>query len=139
MVKTWVKAGMGGVLLWVGVLSVVPEARADALKCDRSELQRLESEARALAVPEGCEDAGQCRSAPVGSKACGGPRGYVVYCATSTDEDRLLKALDQLVKREDRFNRQCGAISTCEFLLPPELELVEGVCRAVPPSTETLP
>lgn len=147
MVKTWIKAGVGGVLLWAGVLGDAalaqetsePEARTDPRQCDRGELQQLETEALALAVPEGCQDVSQCRSAPVGSKACGGPRSYVVYCATSTDEERLLRALDQLVKREDRFNRQCGAISTCEFLLPPTLELVEGVCRAGPPATEPLP
>ncbi|WP_257457942.1 hypothetical protein [Archangium lipolyticum] len=138
MVKTWVKMGMGCVLLWAGVASAQetsePEARAGYQSCDRAEIDQLESEALALAAPGGCEDVGQCRSAPVGAKACGGPRSHVVYCATSTDEDRLLKALERLEKREGQFNQQCDVFSTCEFISPPELELVEGQCRAVTPS-----
>jgi hypothetical protein len=143
MMKTWVKACMGSVLLWAGAVLAQetsdPKAQADSRQCDRAELQELEREALAFAVPGGCEDVGQCRSAPVGVKACGGPRSYVVYCATSTDEDRLRKALDRLARREERFNRQCGVFSTCEFLSPPELELVEGECRAVTPQPDTLP
>ena len=52
---------------------------------DQAELARLEAEARALASPDGCAQPGDCRSAPVGAKACGGPRSYVVYCAATTD------------------------------------------------------
>ena len=69
-------------------------------------------------------DVSQCRTAPVGVRACGGPRDYVVYCTESTDEGALLRALDRLARREDRFNRQCDIISTCIFISPPEVELL---------------
>ncbi len=137
MKRTWVKAGLGLALLWTS--AVAQEQEAGPNQCDRGEIQQLETEARELAEAGGCTDVSQCRAAPVGEQACGGPRGYVVYCAATTDEDALLKALDQLRKREDRFNRQCDAISTCVFYLEPPLELVDGVCRAAPPPIETLP
>ncbi|MBN1208668.1 MAG: hypothetical protein JXB05_27655 [Myxococcaceae bacterium] len=44
------------------------------------QLQDLESQARSLAVAEGCSDASSCKAAPVGAMACGGPRDYLVYC-----------------------------------------------------------
>jgi hypothetical protein len=155
------KAGMG-LMLWGGVCvgisaweataltSQEPETSEDGLAqelgapaeerlCDPTKIQALETEARELVEAGGCTDVSQCRTAPVGSRACGGPRDYVVYCAESTNEDALLRALDRLAKREDRFNRQCGVISICIFLSPPEVELVGGVCQAVTPPTDTLP
>ena len=146
--KTWVKAGMGCVLLWAG--AGVASVRGDELpakhctqnaprQCGPSEIQQLESEARALVVAEGCTDVSQCQTAPLGARACGGPRDYVVYCAATTDEQKLQRALDRLAKREDQYNRQCGIVSICSFVAPPEVELVDGMCRAVEPPTNTLP
>jgi hypothetical protein len=111
--------------------------RADQQLCDPSEIQQLEEEARALVNTE-CPDVSQCRTAPVGVRACGGPRDYVVYCAATTPEQELLRALDRLARREGRFNRQCGVVSICIFLSPPEVELVGGQCQAVTPSPEPL-
>jgi hypothetical protein len=86
-----------------------------------------------------CEDVSQCRTAPVGVQSCGGPRDYLVYCATATDEKALQKALDRLARREERFNRQCDIFSICIFLVAPEVELVDGVCRVARPPPEPLP
>jgi hypothetical protein len=101
-------------------------------------IQSLESEARSLAVADGCTDASQCKSAPVGARACGGPRDYLVYCSATTDEDALLKALSRLQKSEQQYNEQCGIMSTCIFLAEPQVELVNGVCQKAESGT-TLP
>jgi hypothetical protein len=100
---------------------------------------QLETEARELVVAEGCTDVSQCRAAPVGVQACGGPRDYVVYCSAATDENALLRALKRLEQREERFNRQCDVVSICVFLLEPQLELVNGVCQEAAPPPDTLP
>ena len=97
---------------------------------DRALLERLEREARALATTSGCESATSCKAAPVGAKACGGPRGYLVYCVRSTDEPALLAKLDTLQRLEREFNTRHNIISTCEFISPPEVEVAGGVCRA---------
>lgn len=90
----------------------------------------LEAEARALADTTGCTDADACRTAPVGVKACGGPRDYLVYCATTTNTVALFAKLEELRRAEEAANRASGAVSTCEFVTPPGTELQGGSCRA---------
>ncbi len=97
---------------------------------DTNPVQRLEAEARALARTTGCGQAAQCRSAPVGDRPCGGPRDYLAYCATSTDTVALFRKLEELRRAEQEINQRSGAISTCEFRMPPQTELVGGSCRA---------
>ena len=135
MSKLWLNAGLGLALLCTSAFATEAERK----QCDRSEIQQLENDARALVRTGGCEDVSQCRAAPVGVQACGGPRDYVVYCSVTTNEKALLRALDKLARREERFNRQCDVISICIFRTPPEIELVNGVCQEVLPSTDTLP
>ena len=136
MMRTWMKAaGLGLALL--GTSAIAQEA--GQRQCNRAEIGQLETEARELAVAEGCTDVSQCRAAPVGAQACGGPRGYVVYCSETTDENALVRALKRLEQREERFNRQCDVVSICIFIAEPQLELVEGVCQAAAPPTDTLP
>lgn len=156
MVRRWAGLGLGCALLWAAACGGVPtegasetpqesqhpgvqEDKPEQQRCDRSEVQRLEDEARELAEAGPCEDVRQCRTAPVGVQACGGPRDYLVYCATATDEAALQRALARLARREERFNRQCDVFSICIFLIEPEVELVNGVCQVAQPPVETLP
>ena len=93
-------------------------------------IQELEAQARRLARTEGCTQADQCRTAPVGSRPCGGPREYLVYCAASTDSAALFRVLDELARAEEVYNREQGLVSTCEFRMPPGTELSGRTCRA---------
>ena len=43
-------------------------------------------------------------SAPVGVKACGGPRDYVAYCVTATDTAALFRGLPFFVRSARRFS-----------------------------------
>jgi hypothetical protein len=97
---------------------------------DQAELARLEAEARALVAPDGCTRPGDCRSAPLGAKACGGPRTYVVYCASTTDTVALFRKLEQHRRAEAAFNQKYGRPSTCDLAMPPQTELAGGTCRA---------
>ena len=100
-----------------------------AAESDTSRIARLEREARALAHAEGCA-AGQCRTAPVGSRPCGGPRTYIVYCAATTDSAALFAKLAELARAEDAYNRRKQLASTCEFRMPPGVALSGGRCTA---------
>jgi hypothetical protein len=91
-------------------------------------LDSLEREARALAKVDGCAEARQCRTAPVGSRACGGPRDYLVYCALTTDSAALFRKLSELEAAEQVYNKQAGLVSTCEFRMPPPVGTVGGRC-----------
>jgi hypothetical protein len=107
--------------------------QATARETAHERVQRLEREARALARVDGCTSGGECRAAPVGDRACGGPRTYIVYCARTTDSVALYRKLDELAEAERAYNQQQGGASTCEFRMPPRLVAGLGSCRAAAP------
>ena len=102
-------------------------------EADRAHLARLEARAKALASETGCTTAGSCAAAPVGAKACGGPRYYLPYCPLGTDVAALNATLADIERFERSFNERYGIGSTCDFVVPPALELSAGACRAAAP------
>ena len=99
---------------------------------DTTRIAQLEREARALVRTTGCDAASSCRTAPVGWRACGGPRAYVVYCAASTDTAALLRKLEELRRVEADYLERAGMASTCEMRMPPNVVLEGGSCAASP-------
>lgn len=88
----------------------------------------LMAQVRALAKTTGCATAGDCRALPVGRKACGGPRAYVVYCPASTDESALRAKIGELDRADMEANR--GAVSDCMLVTEPNITVSGGQCRA---------
>lgn len=99
-------------------------------KADWAQIVALEDQAKALVKAEGCSSAAQCRTAPVGSRACGGPRYYLVYCSATTDSAALFRKLDAVAAAEREFNIHYKIMSTCEFRMPPTVALSGGSCQA---------
>lgn len=97
---------------------------------DWAAINQLEAQAKAIAKVEGCSSSGECRAAPVGSTACGGPRYYITYCAKTTDSTALFSKLAQIAKAEQAYNKKYQLVSTCEFRMPPAVEASGGSCRA---------
>jgi hypothetical protein len=93
-------------------------------------IAQLEREARAIAKTTGCSSADQCRAAPVGERPCGGPRDYIVYCARTTNVAALNRKLAELRQVEIELNKKSGAVSTCEYRMPPQVGVSGGSCRA---------
>ena len=110
-----------------------PRAAPAPAESDSGRIARLEREARALAHAEGCS-AGACRTAPVGSRPCGGPRTYLVYCAASTDSAALFAKLAELARAEEAYNSANGLASTCEYRMPPNVSVRGGRCVASEPN-----
>ncbi|MGI8619800.1 MAG: hypothetical protein ACR2L6_12055 [Gemmatimonadaceae bacterium] len=98
---------------------------------DWAAIVALEEEAKVIAKTTGCSSVSQCRAAPVGNRACGGPRYYIPYCSLSTDSVALFRKLDEVARAERAYNAKYGIGSTCEFRSPPPLTLSGGECRAV--------
>jgi hypothetical protein len=96
---------------------------------DWSAILKLEAEAKAIAKTSGCASS-ECRAAPVGSRACGGPRYYLPYCAKTTDSVALYRKLGQVSEAEQAYNKKYNLASTCEFREPPVVEAVGGSCVA---------
>ena len=99
-------------------------------KADWAQIVALEDQAKALVKADGCSSAAQCRTAPVGSRACGGPRYYLVYCAQTTDSAALFQKLDAIARAEREYNAHYQLASTCEFRMPPTLGWSGGSCQA---------
>ncbi|MEO8577491.1 MAG: hypothetical protein ABI556_12355 [Gemmatimonadales bacterium] len=97
---------------------------------DWNAIEQLEAQSKALAVIDGCPSSSDCRSAPVGSRACGGPRYYIPYCAKTTDSVALYKKLAEVSAAEQAYNKKYNLASTCEFRMPPVVESSAGSCVA---------
>ncbi|HEY9448718.1 MAG TPA: hypothetical protein VIQ60_03160 [Gemmatimonadaceae bacterium] len=107
-------------------------AATSSTSSDSADLARLEREALALVHNDGCDSVAQCRVAPVGAKACGGPRYWITFCSTTTDSAALFRKLEELRVAEQAFNQAHGIISDCSIVGPPSLVVSAGVCRAGP-------
>lgn len=99
-------------------------------KAEWEGIVRLEEEAKAIVKANGCTADDQCRTAPVGSRGCGGPRYYLVYCARSTDSVALFRKLDEVAAAERAYNAKYQVVSTCEFRMPPTVGLNGEACAA---------
>lgn len=97
---------------------------------DWAAIERIEGEAKGIARTAGCTASGDCRAAPVGNRACGGPRYYLPYCSKTTDSVALFRKLDEVAKAEQAYNRKYNIASTCEFRMPPTVNAVGGSCVA---------
>jgi hypothetical protein len=104
-------------------------------KADWAQIVALENEAKALVDTTGCASSGECRTAPVGSRGCGGPRYYLVYCSKTTDSVALYTRLAAVSDAERQYNTNYKIVSTCEFRMPPTVAFSGGSCQA-PPSTD---
>lgn len=93
---------------------------------DWTAILKLEGEAKEVAKVAGCTASNDCKAAPVGSRACGGPRYYLPYCAKTTDSVALYRKLDEVAKAEQAYNRKYNLASTCEFRMPPTVQAVGG-------------
>ena len=110
-----------------------PDANAGVPASQQSDwtaIEKIEAEAKTIAKTGGCTASGDCRSAPVGSRACGGPRYYLPYCAKTTDSVALFRKLDEVAKAEQAYNKKYNLASTCEFRMPPTVNAVGGSCVA---------
>ena len=99
-------------------------------KADWAQIVALENEAKGQVKTEGCSSVAQCRTAAVGSRACGGPRYYLVYCSLSTDSAALFRKLDAVAQAEREYNTRYHVVSTCEFRMPPTVAFTGGSCQA---------
>ena len=91
-------------------------------------IEALEAESKAIAKIEGCAASSACRTAPVGSRACGGPRYYIPWCSVTTDSAALYAKLAKVAEAEQAFNRKYSLASTCEMRLAPAVVSSGGIC-----------
>lgn len=111
-----------------------PEPGKDAVsgtkEADWAAIVQLEDQAKRIANVAGCSSDAACRAAPVGSRACGGPRYYIPWCARTTDSAALYSKLSEVSRAEEAYNKKYQLMSTCEYRMPPAVGVVAGACAA---------
>ena len=78
--------------------------------------------------PAACQADGECRTLPVGAKACGGPASWLAYSTRSSDGAQLLVWSDALAARQRQQQQARGQASTCSVVPDPGAACVAGRC-----------
>jgi hypothetical protein len=86
-------------------------------------LQELFTEFSAIAN-EPCTDAEAWEFVAYGSKACGGPQGYIAY-PTTIDVENFLILVENYTAEEALYNSNYDIVSTCDFTISP----IDVVCE----------
>ncbi len=89
---------------------------------------RMESEIQTLVGTATCADSCDCGYAAYGTKACGGPRRFLIFSKSTVDEDLLRRKVAELNAFEDVLNHRYGYYSDCGVEPIPRLGCVDGVC-----------
>ncbi|WP_142785333.1 lipocalin family protein [Changchengzhania lutea] len=86
---------------------------------DHRELMILFNEFQELASRFSCTNASDWAFTAYGSKACGGPQGYIAY-STHIDTAIFLQKVDAYTQAENEYNVKWGIVSTCDIQNPPK-------------------
>jgi len=85
---------------------------------DLAALQQMRANIEAIAESEPCTNAAYWSFTAIGSKACGGPQGYIAY-SNNIDVASFLDLVEAYTLAEQAFNIKWGIFSTCDLALMP--------------------
>ena len=83
-----------------------------------SEMQEVYKEIITISESQKCSDSEEWLFTAYGSKACGGPIGYIVY-SKKIDQNYFLGLVDRFTKLQAEYNRKTGAVSDCALAVRP--------------------
>ncbi|MDI1321952.1 MAG: hypothetical protein PSV36_04340 [Algoriphagus sp.] len=83
-----------------------------------SDMQEVYKEMVSLSESETCSDSTQWLFTAYGSKACGGPIGYIAY-SKKIDQDYFLGLVDRFTELQAEYNQKTGAVSDCALAIRP--------------------
>lgn len=114
---------------------------ADDAKVDEADLLAMSQEITALSTSITCTDASEWSITAVGSKACGGPSGYIAY-SQQIDTVAFLDKVEEYTQANKVYNEENGIVSDCAIEPIPvgvvcsdgEAQLVYDRCELFPDS-----
>ena len=101
------------------------EENTDTMESDRLELSQLKTEIDSIVNASVCDGTHICEFIAYGSKACGGPQGYLVY-STSINVENLKALVDNYNEAEAQFNLKWNILSDCSVPNPPSEIICEN-------------
>lgn len=103
---------------------LVVQRELTAQEKEHQNLITLFNEIETIANSVPCTDANDWSYSAYGTKACGGPQGYIAY-SNKINHVAFLKKILDYTQLEDVYNKKWGIISTCDTPSQP----VEIVCE----------
>ena len=82
-----------------------------------------------------CDTDAQCRTMPVGHKACGGPERWVAWSTLATDESVLRRRIDDYSLGQAQLQRDRGLMSNCAVVPDPGAACVARRCELQAPGS----
>lgn len=116
--------------MFIGIFASCEQMSADQ-EITREQLDRQLAEIQTLINEGNCSNSSQCKFIPYGSKACGGPQGYLIF-SSGVDEEKLKSLVEKYNKAEATYNKENNIMSDCS--IPPEpqeLACEDGQCVEV--------
>lgn len=83
-----------------------------------SDMQEVYKEIISLSESETCSFSEDWLFTAYGSKACGGPIGYIAY-SKKIDQNYFLGLVDRFTELQAEYNRKTGAVSDCALAVRP--------------------
>jgi hypothetical protein len=117
----WFRLGIlaASLLLAAGCQSQTPSAsppsRATAVDADLHAEADLRARISSEIGDAPCSSDAQCRTLPIGAKACGGPEVWLPWSTQKGRANELQAMGDQLATMQRRRNERSGALSTCQY------------------------
>lgn len=81
-------------------------------------MQEVYKEMVSLSESQTCSDSEEWLFTAYGSKACGGPIGYIAY-SKKIDQNYFLGLVDRFTELQAEYNRKTGAVSDCALAVRP--------------------
>jgi hypothetical protein len=118
--RPWrVRACAAGLACLLAAMAPGAGASAPAGSGADGSVAALRSQIQALVGEAPCSSDADCRSSPIGAKACGGPEAYIAWSARTTDEAALGTALAGYTAAQRTAITREGRVSNCEFVTDP--------------------
>ena len=116
--------------LFMGSVSGCEQAE-DNQEITAKDLEKQLAEIHSVINADSCSETSECSFLAYGSKACGGPQGYLLF-SNQVNLEALSKMVEEYNKAEDAYNKKFGVISDCMFVTPPtQLACENGKCVQV--------
>lgn len=98
------------------VFSCAEESTSLTQEEEAGQLEQMLTEIRQMAAGVSCQDAADWKFTPYGSKACGGPVGFLAY-PTTIDTAAFLRKVEEHRQAQEEFNKKWEIFSDCS--IPP--------------------
>jgi len=85
---------------------------------DHRNLMEMFNEIQELSTSVSCTDNNDWNFVAYGSKACGGPQGYIAY-SNKIDTTSFVKKVTDYTELEDKFNEKWNIVSDCSLPVKP--------------------